>query len=64
MNAVVGEVKSLSAQTPNNDFVTQVDGEMRRFEVTYSDEVYGHQQSSLPRVGNVSISVGPVEFAD
>lgn len=64
VNAVVGEVKGLSAQTPNNDFVTQVDSEMRRFEVTYNDQVYGHQQSSLPRVSNVSVTVGPVEFAD
>ncbi|WP_042195586.1 hypothetical protein [Paenibacillus camerounensis] len=64
VNAVVGEVKSLSAYTPNSDFATQVDGEMRRFEVTYNDEVYGHQQSSLPRVSNVSLTVGPVEFAD
>lgn len=63
VNAVVGEVRSLSAQVPNNDFVSQTADEMRRFEVEYNNQVYIHQQSSLPRVSNVSISVGPIKFA-
>lgn len=63
VNAVVGEVRSLSAQVPNNDFVSQTADEKRRFEVEYNNQVYIHQQSSLPRVSNVSISVGPIKFA-
>lgn len=63
VNAVVGEVRSLSAQVPNNDFVTQNADGIRRFEVKYNNQLYSHQQSSLPRVSNVSISVGPIKFA-
>lgn len=43
-------------------FTPQEEGASERFRIHYNHEVYTHQQSSLPRVSRVNISVGPLRI--
>lgn len=58
VNAVTGSV--------NASLVSELDiaedAKRRRFFVDYNNKVYEDQKASLPRVTNVSVSVGPVEL--
>ncbi|MNI76641.1 hypothetical protein D3C73_1328860 [compost metagenome] len=61
VNAVTGQVSASSSSK-----LTILEGDetkaKRRFLVNYNEKVFEDQNASLPRVTNVSVSVGPVEL--
>lgn len=65
LNAALGDVSEpvggLSSGLPLV-FESQQRGLRERFKVIYNHEIYTHQQSSLPRVRKVNISLGPMEL--
>ncbi|WP_151733781.1 hypothetical protein [Paenibacillus tengchongensis] len=65
INAVLGETKEPVNAAPG-DRLTFTDQNQtlrqERFKVNYNHYIYTHQQSSLPRVSNVNISVGPLRL--
>lgn len=67
INAVMGQTKAPVNATPGDKLTftnqARVPNE-ERFKVTYNHHVYTDQQSSLPRVSNVNISVGPLRLVD
>ncbi|WP_449601485.1 hypothetical protein [Paenibacillus sp. Marseille-Q9583] len=65
VNAALGEVKE--PLTPEEGFEDQ--GLERhqlgnRFQIQYNKDVFMHQQSSLPRVQQVNVTVGPLELVN
>ncbi|MEK4292836.1 hypothetical protein [Paenibacillus sp. FSL R5-0914] len=65
VNAVLGQVQPLSSgvgfEFRDQDKV--LDSNLfQRFQVKYNQEVFTHQQSSLPRVQQVNVTVGPLEL--
>ncbi|KGE20432.1 pilus assembly PilX family protein [Paenibacillus wynnii] len=63
LNAALGNVTEPDAAGfPLNFSDQQQQGVRERFKITYNHQIYSHQQSSLPRVKKVNISVGPLEL--
>jgi hypothetical protein len=65
VNAVLGKVKEPFDPALGFDFENQ-DGDRytlgHRFRIDYNQEVFTHQQSSLPRVQQINVTVGPLEL--
>lgn len=65
VNAVLGKVKEPLDPALGFDFENQ-DGDRytlgHRFRIDYNQEVFTHQQSSLPRVQQINVTVGPLEL--
>ncbi|WP_339243726.1 hypothetical protein [Paenibacillus sp. FSL F4-0243] len=63
VNAALGEVKE--PLTPAEGFEDQESERYQmghRFQIQYNKDVFTHQQSSLPRVQQVNVTVGPLEL--
>ncbi|WP_157794054.1 hypothetical protein [Paenibacillus donghaensis] len=66
VNAVTGVVNKPGTEDTSGKltFSAQVQDGLKRFVVDYNNEVYGHQQSSLPRVQSIHVHVGPVQLVN
>lgn len=67
VNSVLGEVDEPSDPTYGFLFDNQEKDRtdlVQRFQVEYNHEVFTHQQSTLPRVQQVNVTVGPLELVN
>jgi hypothetical protein len=65
VNAVLGEVKKPLIPALGFDFDPRNEDRYtlgHRFQIKYNQNVFTHQQSSLPRVQQVNVTVGPLEL--